>query len=67
MTLTELKDKLALEHYQQPFWFLLSEHQQAMLVDHVAIGYALNELSALKNEVSINNIGRFYELGKVLN
>lgn len=53
MTLTELKDKLALEHYQQPFWFLLSEHQQAMLVDHVAIEYALSELNELKESLNI--------------
>jgi len=52
MTLTELKDKLALEHYQQPFWFLLSEHQQAMMVDHVAIQYALVELNALNDSLN---------------
>ena len=48
MTLTELKDKLALEHYQQPFWFLLSEHQQAMLVDLVATEFVLIELRDVK-------------------
>lgn len=54
MTLTEIKDKLALEHYRQPFWFLLSEHQQAMLVDHVALSYAINEIDSLKQNLLTN-------------
>ena len=54
MTLTEIKDKLALEHYQQPFWFLLSEHQQAMLVDHVALSYAIIEIDLLKKSILTN-------------
>ncbi len=48
MTLTELKDKLALEHYRQPLWNLLSEHQQAMLVDLVATEFVLIELRDVK-------------------
>lgn len=51
MTLQEIKDKLALEHYMQPFWFLLSNHQQAMLVDAVATAYAIEQLDGLKKDL----------------
>lgn len=49
MNLEEIKDKLANEHYRTPFWMLLTEHQQAMLADDVAIEYALQEVNKLGN------------------
>lgn len=55
MTLQEIKDKLALEHYRQPFWNLLSEHKQAMLVDIVAREYSVFNLKEMASAFAKQN------------
>lgn len=51
MTLEQIKDKLANEHYSCPFWNWLPIEKQAMLVDHVATEYALEQINGHLKEI----------------
>ena len=51
MTLKAIKDKIALEQYSCPLWIFLSEHQRAMLVDQVALEFALSEIEGVKEDM----------------
>ncbi len=52
MTLEEIKDQLANEHYSTPFWIFLKDYQRAMLVDLVAIAYAKEQINLLQKSLS---------------
>jgi len=45
MTLEEIKDQLANEHYSTPYWIWLNDYQRSNLVDHVALKYAIEQVS----------------------
>lgn len=52
MTLEEIKDEFALQHYMTPNWMLLSDSQKANLVDVVAIKYAMQEVKEFSESVN---------------
>lgn len=55
MTLQEIKDNLANEHYSCPFWNWLPESKQAMLVDIVAREYSVFNLKEMASAFAKQN------------
>jgi len=51
MTLEEIKDNLANEHYSTPYWIWLNDSQRALLVDLVAIEFAKETVNELKSRL----------------
>ena len=51
MTLEQIKDNLANEHYSVPYWIWLNDYQRSCLVDLVAIQYALAQLNEHLKEI----------------